>query len=209
MAKSKEPKSYPPIPEQPDLPTLGAAARSCRACDLWKPATQTVFGEGSPQAEVMLIGEVPGDQEDRQGKPFVGPAGRLLDRCLAEAGIERSETYVTNVVKHFKFEPRGKRRIHKKPDALEIAACRFWLDAEIATIKPKVIICLGATAAQALLGRGFRVTQHRGEIIPSPLAPLVSATLHPSAILRSPDDATRERETRLFIEDLRKIRRLF
>ncbi|MGH9356675.1 MAG: UdgX family uracil-DNA binding protein [Terriglobia bacterium] len=209
MAKTKQPRPYPPIPEKPDLSALGAAARSCQACDLWKSATQTVFGEGSPQAKIMLVGEVPGDQEDRQGKPFVGPAGRLLDRCLAEAGIERSETYVTNVVKHFKFEPRGKRRIHKKPDALEITACRFWLDAEIVTVKPKVIICLGATAAQALLGRDFRVTQHRGEVVPSPLAPLVSATLHPSAILRSPDDAARERETRLFIGDLKKIRRLF
>ena len=195
----------PLIPPKPTLPKLRAAAAGCRACDLWKRGTQTVFGEGSPNAKVMFVGEQPGDREDLVGRPFVGPAGGLLDKCLAEAGIDRNEVYVTNVVKHFKWEPRGKRRIHKKPNSLEIAACRPWLDAEIAVTKPQVIVCLGATAAQALLGVSFKVTQHRGEFVTSELAPFVTATVHPSSILRAPDDETRHEETRKLIEDLKKV----
>ncbi len=185
---------------------LRAEAKNCKACDLWKNATQTVFGEGGGAApKVMFVGEQPGDQEDLSGKPFVGPAGKLLDKALEEAGIDRRKVYVTNAVKHFKWEPRGKRRIHKKPNATEIAACRRWLDAELALIRPKVIVCLGATAAQALFGKDFRVTQHRGERLQSPLAPVVMATVHPSSILRAPDDETRHEEMRRFIEDLRKV----
>jgi uracil-DNA glycosylase len=164
-----------------------------------------VFGEGRPNSRVMFIGEQPGNQEDLEGHPFVGPAGRLLDKLLMEAGVDRKRVYVTNAVKHFKWEPRGQRRIHKKPNSVEIAACRPWLEAEIASVHPKVIVCLGATAAQALLGRDFRVTQHRGELLESPLAPLVMATVHPSSILRAPDEATRQEEMRRFVEDLRKI----
>ena len=156
----------------------------------------------------MFVGEQPGDKEDLEGKPFVGPAGALLDKALVEAGIDRTKVYVTNVVKHFKWEPRGKRRIHKKPNAAEIAACRPWLDAEISVLKPRVVVCLGATAAQALLGRDFRVTQHRGEFVESPLAPLVMATVHPSSILRAPDDETRHEEMRRFVADLKKLSRV-
>jgi uracil-DNA glycosylase family protein len=194
----------------PDRPTVGKvrdAARTCTACDLYKRATQTVFGEGAPAAALMLVGEQPGDAEDTTGHPFVGPAGKLLDRALEAAGIDRSQVYVTNVVKHFKWEPRGKRRIHKKPNAGEIAACRPWLDTEIALVKPRAIVCLGATAAQALLGRDFRVTAHRGEFIKSPLAPVVLATVHPSSLLRAPDEETRRLETKRFIDDLRKASR--
>ena len=193
------------IPSTPTLPGLAKISKDCKACDLWKRGTQTVFGEGEPNSKVMFIGEVPGDQEDRAGKPFVGPAGNLLDKALIEAGIDRSKVYVTNAVKHFNWEPRGKRRIHKKPNAAEIAACRPWLDAEIARLRPKVIVCLGATAAQALLGKTFRVTQHRGEFIESALAPYVAATVHPSSILRAPDDATRHEEMKRFVMDLKKI----
>jgi DNA polymerase len=192
---------------KPTLQSVRQAARRCRACDLWKIGTQTVFGEGARRAELMFVGEQPGDQEDLIGHPFVGPAGKVLDRALAEAGIERASVYVTNVVKHFKWEPRGKRRIHKKPNAGEIAACRPWLDTEIALVKPRAIVCLGATAAQALLGRAFKVTAHRGELIESPLAPIVMATVHPSSLLRAPDDETRRRETARFIEDLRIVAR--
>jgi len=181
------------------------AASECRACHLYKRGTQTVFGEGPSKAAVMLVGEQPGDAEDLAGHPFVGPAGKLLDRALADAGIDRRLVYVTNVVKHFKWEPRGKRRIHKKPNAGEIAACRPWLDTEIALVKPRAIVCLGATAAQALLGRGFKVTVHRGEFIPSPLAPLVLATVHPSSILRAPDDESRHREMKQFTDDLKAV----
>jgi DNA polymerase len=195
------------IPDRPTLRTLHDAARDCRACDLWKTGTQTVFGEGRARASIMLVGEQPGDQEDLTGRPFVGPAGRLLDRALADAGIDRRAVYVTNVVKHFKWEPRGKRRIHKKPNAGEIAACRPWLDTEIAVVRPKAIVCLGATAAQALLGKAFRVTAHRGEFIASTLAPLVLATVHPSSLLRAPDEETRRRETARFVEDLRLVAR--
>ena len=195
------------IPARPTLASTSAAAKKCQACDLYKHATQTVFGEGVAGASLMLIGEQPGDVEDIAGHPFVGPAGKLLDRALAAAGIDRSDVYVTNVVKHFKWEPRGKRRIHKKPNAGEIAACRPWLDTEILLVKPRAIVCLGATAAQALLGRHFKVTAQRGRPIPSPLAPLVIATVHPSSLLRAPDDETRRRETRRFIGDLRKAAR--
>ncbi len=200
-----EGSALPLIPDRPTLPRLREAARSCRACPLWKRGTQTVFGEGSRDSLVVLVGEQPGDREDIEGRPFVGPAGRLLDACLEEAGIDRSKAYVTNVVKHFKWEPRGKKRIHQKPNAAEIAACRPWLDAEIALVRPKVVVCLGATAAQALLGASFRVTKSRGAFIPSELAPFVTATVHPSSILRSPDEATRQSETRAFIRDLRKV----
>lgn len=191
---------------QSTLEEVREEARTCRACGLWKNATQTVFGEGGGATpKVMFIGEQPGDQEDISGKPFVGPAGKLLDKALEEAGIDRRKAYVTNAVKHFKWEPRGKRRIHKKPNGTEIAACRRWLDAEIAIVKPKVIVCLGATAAQALFGKDFRVTQHRGERLQSPLAPVVMATVHPSSILRAPDEETRHAEMKRFVADLKKI----
>jgi uracil-DNA glycosylase len=193
------------IPEKPGLSSLKEAAADCRACDLWKRGTQTVFGEGGRRAKVMFIGEQPGNEEDLQGKPFVGPAGRLLDEALEQAGIDRRQAYVTNVVKHFKWEARGKRRIHKKPNSTEIEACRPWIEAEIATVKPKAIVCLGATAAQSLLGKDFRVTRQRGEFIESPLAPLVMATVHPSSILRAPDEETRRTEMRRFVDDLKKI----
>lgn len=193
------------IPSTRTLEGLGRIAADCKACDLWKRGTQTVFGEGAPDSKVMFVGEVPGDQEDLAGKPFVGPAGKLLDTALSEAGIDRGKVYVTNAVKHFNWEPRGKRRIHKKPSSLQIAACRPWLDAEIARLQPRVIVCLGATASQALLGKEFRVTQHRGEFIESDLAPYVTATVHPSSILRAPDDEARHEEMRRFIADLKKI----
>lgn len=193
------------IPPRPSLSSLKSAAAGCQACDLWKTGTQTVFGEGARRVKVMFVGEQPGNEEDLSGRPFVGPAGRLLDDALETAGIDRKHTYVTNVVKHFKWEPRGKRRIHKKPNSLEIAACRPWLQAEIALIKPDVIVALGATAAQSLLGPQFRVTKQRGEFIPSTLAPYVMATVHPSSILRAPDDEARHLEMRLFIDDLKKL----
>jgi uracil-DNA glycosylase len=188
--------------EYTSLKAVREAAAGCRACDLYKNATQTVFGEGSPKAELVLVGEQPGDEEDLAGKPFVGPAGRLLDGALEEAGIDRKLAYVTNVVKHFKWQPRGKRRIHQKPNAAEIAACRPWLDAELSLLKPKVLVCLGATAAQALLGRQLRVSKDRGVPVQSDLAPVVMATVHPSSILRSDD---REAEMALFVEDLRRV----
>ena len=192
------------------LAEVGRAAATCRACELWKAATQTVFGEGSTKAQVMLVGEQPGDQEDRMGRPFVGPAGRLLDQALAEAEIERSEVYVTNVVKHFKWAPaeRGKRRIHKKPRYSEIQACRPWLDAELERVKPEVLVCLGASAAQALLGKDFRVSRQRGQLIQSPLAPHVIATVHPSSILRAQDDESRHQQLEAFVQDLRQVARV-
>ena len=196
------------IPPRPTLTSLKNAAAGCKACDLWEKGTQTVFGEGGRRARVMLIGEQPGNEEDLSGKPFVGPAGRLLDSALEEAAIDRKQTYVTNLVKHFKREPRGKRRIHKKPNSTEIAACRPWLEAEIAVVKPDVIVALGATAAQALIGPQFRVTKQRGEFIESTLAPYVMATVHPSSILRAPDDETRQLEYRLFVDDLKKLARV-
>ena len=193
------------IPDKASLPELRQISAGCKACDLWKTGTQTVFGEGQLRSRVMFVGEQPGNDEDLAGKPFVGPAGKLLDKSLEQAGIDRSLAYVTNVVKHFKWEPRGKRRIHAKPNAIEIAACMPWLNAEIALIKPKAIVCLGATAAQALLGKEFRVTKKRGEFVESPLAPYVMATVHPSSILRAPDEETRHAEMLRFTEDLRKI----
>jgi DNA polymerase len=192
----------PLVPERPTLPKLREAAAGCTACDLYKTGTQTVFGEGTRNADVMFVGEQPGDQEDLQGKPFVGPAGKLLDQALEEAGIDRSQVYVTNVVKHFKWTGRGKRRIHQKPNWSEIAACRPWLEAELGVVRPDVLVCLGATAAQALLGRQFRVTRQRGEAVESPLAPVALATIHPSAILRA-DGADREAEYAAFVDDLR------
>ena len=193
------------VPPRPTLRSLRAAAAGCRACDLWERATQTVFGEGPRKAEVMFVGEQPGHEEDLAGRPFVGPAGRLFDRAMLEAGLDRTLVYVTNVVKHFKWEPRGKRRIHARPNPLEITACRPWLDAELKVVKPRVLVCLGATAAQTLLGRTFRVTQQRGRLVESPLAPIVTATVHPSSILRAPDDLTRRLEFQRFVEDLRTV----
>jgi uracil-DNA glycosylase family protein len=207
MAK-KPPKSAADfIPARPTLKTAREAAKGCRGCELWKIGTQTVFGEGPRGATLMLVGEQPGDAEDLSGHPFVGPAGKLLDRALADAGIDRGAVYVTNVVKHFKWEPRGKRRIHKKPRASEVGACRPWLDVEIALVKPRVIVCLGATAAQALLGSGFKVTAHRGRFVPSPLAVKVMATVHPSSILRAPDAEARHEELKRFTADLRAAAR--
>ena len=193
------------IPEQPTLEKLREAAAGCKACDLWATGTQTVFGEGSAEADVVFVGEQPGDREDLEGRPFVGPAGKLLDEALAEAGIDRSHVYVTNVVKHFKWKPQGKRRIHQKPNWREIAACRPWLDVEVAVLKPRVLVCLGATAAQALLGRDFRVSRQRGELVESPLAPNTIATVHPSSILRADD---RDVQFREFVRDLEKVAEL-
>jgi uracil-DNA glycosylase len=192
----------PRIPPRPSLKKLREAAAGCKACPLWKTGTQTVFGKGPPKAEVMFVGEQPGDQEDKEGKPFVGPAGRLLDQAMEEAGIDRSTAYVTNVVKHFKWKAQGKRRIHQKPTWSEVAACFPWLEAELAVVKPRVLVCLGATAAQALLDRKFRVTQHRGEPVDSDLAPVVIATVHPSSILRADD---RDAELRKFVSDLKVV----
>lgn len=208
-AESRARGTGPAVPELiPNRPTLTAvrdAAKDCRACDLYKRGTQTVFGEGPRKAEVMMVGEQPGDAEDLAGHPFVGPAGRLLDRALDEAGIDRKIVYVTNVVKHFKWEPRGKRRIHAKPNGAEIAACRPWLETEIALVKPRVLVCLGATAAQALLGSSFKVTRQRGTFVPSPLAPRVTATVHPSSILRAPDEESRRAEMKRFVDDLKRV----
>lgn len=205
MARFVQRTAAPLIPDLPSLPALREVAAACKACDLWQRGTQTVFGEGSPHARVMLVGEQPGDKEDLQGHPFVGPAGAVLDKALAAAGIERSDVYVTNIVKHFKWEPRGKRRIHKKPNGLEISACRPWLEAEISAVKPEVVVLLGATAAQGMLGRDFRVTQHRGKWVPSDIAALVLATVHPSAILRAPDDDARHEEMARFIHDMKVV----
>jgi DNA polymerase len=206
MSKNKTENSAKDFfPDRKSLKAFREAAADCQACDLWERGTQTVFGEGARRAEVVFVGEQPGNEEDLSGQPFVGPAGRLLDEALSEAGIDRAQTYVTNVVKHFKWEPRGKRRIHKKPNAREITACRPWLDAEISLVKPKVIVCLGATAAQALLGAQFRVSKQRGQFIESTLAPYIMATVHPSSILRAPDDETRHAEKRQFIDDLKKV----
>jgi DNA polymerase len=195
------------IPPRPTIKKLQIAAADCKACHLWKCGTQTVFGEGKQTSTVMFIGEQPGDREDLAGRPFVGPAGGLLDKALAEAGIDRTRVYVTNVVKHFKWEPRGKRRIHKKPNAAEINACRPWLEAEIRVVKPRAIVCLGSTAAQAVIGPKFRVSTQRATFVQSPLAPLVTATVHPSSILRAPSDEARRAETARFIDDLKKIKK--
>jgi DNA polymerase len=189
---------------------LRNSASNCKACDLYKTATQTVFGEGPSKAQIMFIGEQPGDQEDRAGHPFVGPAGKLLDEALEQVGIEHSRVYVTNVVKHFKWEAaaRGKKRIHKKPRYSEIHACRPWLDAELRVVKPKILVCLGSTAAQSLLGRTFSVTRQRGQLIDSPLAPFVMATVHPSSILRAPDSNARHMQMEAFVNDLKAVAKL-
>ena len=204
---SLDESAAPLVPDRASLPKLREAAAGCTACDLYKTGTQTVFGEGTRNAEVMFVGEQPGDQEDLAGKPFVGPAGRLLDEALVDAGIDRKTVYVTNVVKHFKWQARGKRRLHQKPNWSEIAACRPWLDAELAVVEPRVLVCLGATAAQALLGPQFRVTRERGRPVESDLAAHVIATVHPSSILRS-DPETREQEYAAFVEDLKVVARL-
>ncbi|HET8556367.1 MAG TPA: UdgX family uracil-DNA binding protein [Gaiellaceae bacterium] len=196
------------IPERPTLPRLRDAAADCQACPLWEHATQTVFGAGSRSSTAMFVGEQPGDREDREGAPFVGPAGRVFDEALELAGIDRSTAYVTNAVKHFKWEPRGKRRIHAKPSWSELAACRPWLEAELAVVRPRILVCLGATAAQALLGRQFRVTRQRGEWIESDLADYVTATIHPSAILRQRDEESRHAEMAAFVRDLELVARV-
>jgi uracil-DNA glycosylase len=196
------------LPERLSLTQLREAVQRCRGCELYRNATQAVFGEGARRAAVMLVGETPGDKEDLAGRPFVGPAGRLLDEALAQAGIDRAQAYVTNAVKHFKWTARGKRRIHQKPSWSEQVACRPWLEAELAVVRPRVLVCLGATAAQSLLGREFRVTRHRGELLESDLAEFVTATIHPSVILRQRDDESRTRELNAFVDDLRVVARL-
>jgi uracil-DNA glycosylase len=205
----KRPKAGTPVadvlPERPSLAAVREAASGCRACDLYARATQTVFGEGPRRAEVMIVGEQPGDVEDVQGHPFVGPAGRLLDRALEEASIDRRLVYFTNVVKHFKWEPRGKRRIHVRPNSAEVSACRPWLETEIALVKPRLLLCLGAVAAQALLGRTFKVSAERGRFVDSTLAPRVTATVHPSSILRARDEASRREAMEQFVADLRIV----
>jgi uracil-DNA glycosylase len=192
------------LPPKLDLESLREASAGCRGCDLWRVGTQTVFGEGAQHADVMFVGEQPGDQEDRQGKPFVGPAGRVLDDALVAAGIDRDKTYVTNAVKHFKWQARGKRRIHQKPNWAEMTACRPWLEAELEVLHPRVLVLLGATAAQTLLGRQFRVTQFRGQLVESTLAEHVTATVHPSSILRG-EPTEREASFAAFVEDLRVV----
>ncbi len=199
------PSALPFIPREHSLSSLRAAAAGCRGCHLWERGTQTVFGEGARHARAVLVGEQPGNDEDLEGRPFVGPAGKLLDRALDEAGIRRDDVYVTNVVKHFKWEPKGPRRIHAKPNAGEIAACLPWLQAELETLKPRALVCLGATAAQALLGKKFRVSEQRGQRVVSPLAPFVMATVHPSSILRAPDDEARREQYEQFVADLKKL----
>ena len=194
------------LPARRRLPALRAAAATCRGCDLWKGGTQTVFGEGTADARVLMLGEQPGHDEDLAGRPFVGPAGRLLERALAAGGIARADVYVTNVVKHFKWEPQGKRRIHAKPNQTEISACLPWLQSELDLVRPEVVVCLGATAAQALLGPAFRVTKQRGQWVSAPWAPRVLATVHPSSILRAPDDEARRREFEGLVADLALVR---
>jgi uracil-DNA glycosylase len=202
----QEPNDATPfLPQRASLKALKEAARECRGCQLWRPATQTVFGEGRKSSRLMLVGEQPGDREDLAGKPFVGPASRELDRGLEAAGIERRDAYLTNVVKHFRFEERGRRRIHQTPRRFEVEACMPWLRAELDVVKPEALVLLGAVAAKALLGSSFKVTQRRGELLDSDLAPIVSATIHPSAILRERDDASRAREREAFARDLRAV----
>src|ERR1700704_687952 len=192
-----------PPPKPRSVKELREAAAACRACDLWENATQTVFGEGAARARMMLVGEQPGDKEDIEGKPFVGPAGRILDQALEAAGIDRSRVYVTNAVKHFRFTRRGRRRLHEKPNAQQVRACRPWLEAELAVVKPHIVVLLGATAAQSVMGLAFRVSRQRGEVMPSPLGVPVLATVHPSSILRATDDASRKAALESFIADLR------
>src|SRR6184192_1229267 len=192
-----------PVPATNSLAKVAAAAKECTACPLYKKATQTVFGEGPKHATMLLVGEQPGDYEDVAGKPFVGPAGKIMDRALEEAGIDRKEVYVTNAVKHFKWEPRGKRRIHQKPNSREVAACRPWLEAELRLVRPKLLVVLGSTAGQAIFGPSFRVTRERGKVLSSKFAPKVVATVHPSSLLRQPDEESRHREYKNFVADLR------
>ena len=206
MARQKQ-TAAPLVPESDDLDSMREVAAGCRACDLWESGTQTVFGEGGKRSEVMFVCEQPGDKEDLAGKPFFGPAGRLLDDALDEAGIDRAKAYVTNIVKHFKWEARGKRRIHKKPNMGEINACKPWLEGEIRAVRPRAIVCLGSTAAQGLLGKDFKVTERRGELVDSPLAEIVMATVHPSSILRARDDESRKLEMKAFVEDLVTLNR--
>ena len=201
-----EPNDATPfLPEKRTLAALREAAAGCRGCHLWRPATQTVFGEGLKRSRLMFVGEQPGDKEDLTGKPFVGPAGKEFDRGLQAAGIARGEAYLTNVVKHFKFEERGRRRIHQTPKRFEIEACKPWLDEELRVVAPEALVFLGATAAKAVFGASFRVTQHRGELLDSDLAPIVCATIHPSSILRQRDDDSRQAERKAFAEDLRVV----
>jgi uracil-DNA glycosylase family protein len=208
MPTTSYPTAEPFLPRKLSLSTLTTAAKSCKGCDLYKNATQTVFGEGPANARVIFVGEQPGDQEDQAGHPFVGPAGNLLNSMLEKVGIDRGEVYVTNAVKHFKWEPRGKRRIHSKPSARQVTACKPWLKAEVEVIKPDVIVALGATAAQAIIGKDFKVTQGRGKpIIDNPWAPCIVATVHPSSLLRAPDEAARREAFRRFEEDLRVVKR--
>ena len=204
MAK-KQSSAAPFVPRTTSVKALSAAAHGCRGCDLYKTATQVVFGAGPKRARVMFVGEQPGDQEDRQGEPFVGPAGALLDKALADAGIPRDQVYVTNAVKHFKWEPRGKRRIHKKPRASEVTACRPWLEAELRAVRPEIVVCLGATAAQSLLGATFGLMRERGQIVSSPIAPRVVATIHPSSVLRAPDSEGRRDAYGMLVSDLKVV----
>jgi len=198
-------EATPFLPQRSSLKALREASAGCRGCHLWRPATQTVFGEGRKSSRLMLVGEQPGDREDRMGKPFVGPASRELDRGLEAAGIRREDVYLTNVVKHFKFEERGRRRIHQTPKRFEVDACKPWLEEELKVVRPEALVLLGATAAKALLGSSFRVTQHRGELLDSDLAPIVTATVHPSSILRQPDEPTRVEEREALARDLRVV----
>jgi DNA polymerase len=210
MRRSPDPAAWLEAVQRGDatIEEVRRAADGCRACPLWARGTQTVFGEGPRRPRVLLVGEQPGDREDLEGRPFVGPAGRLLDQSLAAAGLDRTRVWVTNAVKHFKWVARGKRRIHEKPNAREVRACRPWFEAEIAALAPEVIVCLGATAAKAILGPSFRVTQQRGELLPSPLAKHVMATVHPSSLLRAPDAETRRRETARFVADLERVAKM-
>lgn len=205
MADEERGDATPFLPERLSLKALRESAAGCRGCHLWRPATQTVFGDGKKSSRLMLVGEQPGDREDLAGRPFVGPASRELDRGLEAAGIERAETYLTNVVKHFSFQERGRRRIHQTPKRFEVEACKPWLEAELAVVKPDALVLLGAIAAKALLGSSFKVTEHRGELLDSDLAPIVSATVHPSSILRQPDEASRVRERKAFARDMRVV----
>jgi DNA polymerase len=209
MSRAEAPGAADYIPEHPTLRKLREGVQTCRGCDLYAHATQAVFGEGPTSAQIVFIGEQPGDEEDHQGHPFVGPAGKLLDRALADAGIDRSLVYVTNAVKHFKFEERGKRRLHKKPSGMEIRACRPWLEAEINLIQPQIMVCLGATAAQSVFGSAYRVTKERGLFVKNPWAPPVTSTVHPSAVLRAPDEKQRHAEYQNLVDDLKKVRRLW
>jgi uracil-DNA glycosylase len=202
MAQAAQQVARPPSRPQ-NLAELREAAAGCRACDLWEKATQTVFGEGAVGAKLMLVGEQPGDREDIEGKPFIGPAGRVLDRALEQVGIDRGRVYVTNAVKHFRWTKRGKRRLHEKPNPLQTRACRPWLEAEVSVVKPDIIVLLGATAARAVMGPAFRVSRQRGEVLRSPLGVPVLATVHPSSILRAPDDASREAAMAAFVSDLK------